>query len=235
MDIALTPDEVVPSLWREYRKQKEYKDGLIKAIPAHHPLVEKREFASLYRVYLRFVAEPLKQRNTGSPLLHRSYSDWINEWKSMHNEMFKWILVERGTWRKIDVRFGYPGDEDLHRIPSWKDVPKAIGELADELNHELLIEERKLESIFTLLARFHYQFVRIHPFPDGNGRIARVVTDQIALHYWLPPAMAGYPRHNKHRRQKYHEAIRSCVNDPACTDLAMWIKGYVDQSLRKLA
>ena len=34
--------------------------------------------------------------------------------------------------------------------------------------------------IVAALARFHYGIVSIHPFLDGNGRLARVLTNQAA-------------------------------------------------------
>lgn len=32
-----------------------------------------------------------------------------------------------------------------------------------------------------LAARFHYELVSIHPFPNGNGRHARLATDLLLL------------------------------------------------------
>ena len=40
-----------------------------------------------------------------------------------------------------------------------------------------LIKEDKLN----ILADIHFRFIMIHPFDDGNGRIARAITDQVSL------------------------------------------------------
>lgn len=38
-----------------------------------------------------------------------------------------------------------------------------------------------------LAAIFHYEFVAIHPFEDGNGRMARILTSMILLRNKIPP------------------------------------------------
>src|SRR5690554_8215102 len=37
-----------------------------------------------------------------------------------------------------------------------------------------------------LASLFHYRFIRIHPFQDGNGRIARLLVNYILLKHGYP-------------------------------------------------
>jgi len=40
-----------------------------------------------------------------------------------------------------------------------------------------------------LAALFHYRFIRIHPFDDGNGRVARILMNFILMQFGYPPAI----------------------------------------------
>lgn len=52
-------------------------------------------------------------------------------------------------------------------------------------------EQRKSGSLNPILlaAEFHYKFVRIHPFDDGNGRMARILMNFILMQYSYPPVI----------------------------------------------
>ncbi len=40
-----------------------------------------------------------------------------------------------------------------------------------------------------LAAVFHYRFIRIHPFDDGNGRVARILMNFILMQFGYPPVI----------------------------------------------
>ncbi|WP_394803528.1 Fic family protein [Niabella hibiscisoli] len=41
----------------------------------------------------------------------------------------------------------------------------------------------------TLAAMLHYKFVRIHPFDDGNGRLARLLLNYVLLKNGYTPVV----------------------------------------------
>jgi Fic family protein len=153
----------------------------------------------------------------------------------MHNLLFEHVLIDRGNWRRVDVRFGDSGDEDLYRIPNFQKVPLAVANLAEQVVGLISINSLSIIEKYSILAKIHYEFIRIHPFFDGNGRIARAITDQLSIYFGFPPAMGGYPRHNPKNRKAYHKAIRSCVDDPTCGLLAKWIENYIEKQIQNLA
>ncbi len=57
-----------------------------------------------------------------------------------------------------------------------------------------LLTPIQLHGILTLCAVLHGEWVRIHPFANGNGRTARLWANWAALRYGLPPFVTIKPR-----------------------------------------
>ena len=55
-------------------------------------------------------------------------------------------------------------------------------------------DDNRLLSVLTLCASLHGEWVRIHPFANGNGRTARMWANWAALRYGLPPFVRIKPR-----------------------------------------
>ena len=51
-----------------------------------------------------------------------------------------------------------------------------------------------LEAVIELAAWAHSEWVRIHPFSNGNGRTARLLTNAVLMRYGLPPVLRLRPR-----------------------------------------
>ena len=64
-----------------------------------------------------------------------------------------------------------------------------------------------------LAARFHHKLVYIHPFPNGNGRHARIMADAVLIKILDEPAIdwaGGYsPERMNDRRRAYIAALRA--------------------------
>jgi len=52
----------------------------------------------------------------------------------------------------------------------------------------------QLNAVIELCAWIHAEWVRIHPFANGNGRTARIWTGFIAMRYGVPPFVRLRPR-----------------------------------------
>ncbi|MBD3365819.1 hypothetical protein GF360_00550 [candidate division WWE3 bacterium] len=234
MEKSLSKNDVTRNLWNSYKKSEEYAKGMHKAIPENHPLIQEREKEGLQHIYSQVKNKTAQGELAFKKLKKRTVGSWVNEWKKMHSTLFGTVLKEHGHLRKNDVRFGGIDSVEKHKIPTYKEVPREINKLAYKIP-QFMQETKEQSEICKILAKIHYQFIRIHPFYDGNGRIARVLTDQISVAYGLPPAIAGYPRHDKKRREAYHKAIDSCAEDSTCESLALWIEGYISKQKEQLA
>lgn len=56
------------------------------------------------------------------------------------------------------------------------------------------LDRDQLAAVLDLCAWVHAEWVRIHPFANGNGRTARIWANCIALRYGLPPFLRLRPR-----------------------------------------
>lgn len=96
----------------------------------------------------------------------------INEW---HRKWLGNIYEWAGTARSVNMRKGNFDFASARQIPSLLDNFEKS--LLDKLGDLPNISE---ESLIHLLAKVHVEFILIHPFREGNGRIARLLLDVIA-------------------------------------------------------
>lgn len=67
-----------------------------------------------------------------------------------------------------------------------EETPAKMTDLMTWYNEK--IQETELNPIL-LAAEFHYRFIRIHPFDDGNGRTARILMNFILMKFGYPPVI----------------------------------------------
>ncbi|QBN19443.1 Fic family protein [Flavobacterium nackdongense] len=67
-----------------------------------------------------------------------------------------------------------------------EETPAKMYDLLNWFNQK--IKETDVNPIF-LAAEFHYKFIRIHPFDDGNGRTARILMNFILMQLGFPPVI----------------------------------------------
>ena len=88
---------------------------------------------------------------------------------------------------------------DRFEYASPEETPALMTDLVDWYNAE---EQKGQLSPVELAALFHYRYIRIHPFEDGNGRIARLMVNYILSRNGWPMIVVR----NK-RKQEYLEAL----------------------------
>lgn len=72
---------------------------------------------------------------------------------------------------------------ELFDYASPEETPSLMADLIAWYRHE---EQKKNLTVVELAALFHYRYIRIHPFEDGNGRIARLLVNYILLRNHYP-------------------------------------------------
>ena len=72
---------------------------------------------------------------------------------------------------------------EMFDYASPEETPSLMSDLVKWYNTE---EQKATLSPIELAALFHYRYIRIHPFEDGNGRIARLLVNYILLRHNYP-------------------------------------------------
>jgi len=232
-------EDTQPKLWHEYTLTDDYKmRGMKHAMSTVHELIKRKEAFGLKSIITIFVKKLSSEPNLKAVYAERTPDEWLTEWRKMHKLLFGEILKGHlvGRFRRVDVRFGNVGDEELHRIPAWQEVDRELRIFAMQISAELThVDVRSLDSVCKYLAKVHYQFIRIHPFDDGNGRIARALTDQLGISMGLPPVIAGFPRTVAEKKRKYHNAITASATDSNYRALQNWIQYQVERKIEEIA
>jgi len=151
-------------------------------------------------------------------LVREAHRDW-------YREMFQ-PSVAAGLMRPAALA-GYRGHPvyirgSRHVPPRWETVPDAMTALFD------LLEEESEPSVRAVLG--HWMVGYIHPYPDGNGRMARFLMNAML-------ASGGYPWTviRVEDRDKYMSALESASIDSNIKPFAEFIAERVQWSMKKAA
>jgi hypothetical protein len=88
-----------------------------------------------------------------------------------------------GEYKEYPNHVELPGGEMFY-YASPLDTPIKMGELMEWFRHES--KKAELHPV-EISALFHYEFVLIHPFDDGNGRVSRLLQNYVLMRAGLPP------------------------------------------------
>ena len=125
-----------------------------------------------------------------------------------------------------------PGREPF-RAPDAKQVPLLVSELVDWLESEDTSRHPVVRA-----AMAHLNLVSIHPFRDGNGRVARVVQSLVLAREGLlrPEFVSIEPFLGRHTREYY--AILEQVQGPSYDprgDASPWVEFCIDAHVSQAA
>jgi Fic family protein len=114
-----------------------------------------------------------------------------------------------GAWRDgRAMAVDRPTGKIMREGPPKEEVPARIGGLCDWIAKR---EERLNEFPPPVIAGVaHYAVTDIHPFADGNGRVARLLTAAILMRLgFLRRRLFSFERHYAEDREAYYAALRS--------------------------
>lgn len=102
--------------------------------------------------------------------------------------------------------------EEMERFIAWYGQTASIG--------------GRLSSL-TWAGTAHLYFVRIHPFEDGNGRIARALAEKALAQSLGEPSLIALSRTIARRRKSYYDILDASCRSLDITDWLIWFAGTV--------
>jgi Fic-DOC domain mobile mystery protein B len=172
--------------WGATPLDKSETDGLIPDIHTQRELNDLEE-ANIYQAY----GWSLNSRRLRRELLTVSGLFLLHQ--KMFGAVWHWAGKPRLTEKNVGI------------APHLIQVQ--LGQLCDDVAYQ---RDHKVFPLEELAIRFHHKLTWIHPFPNGNGRHARLATD-LFLHYngqkpfpWSGAAL----REDTSRRKEYIHALR---------------------------
>lgn len=140
---------------------------------------------------------PLTQnfiRTLHRTLLREDYTVY----RELPNGVQTGYVIHAGQYKtrpnSVITRYG-----DRFEYASPEETPALMADLVNWYNSE---EEIGKLTPIELAALFHYRYIRIHPFEDGNGRIARMMVNYILSRHGLPMTVI-----RSRKKQDYLEAL----------------------------
>ena len=153
----------------------------------------------------------------------------INDLKHYHGIMTRYLVDEAGEFRSSEEGV-FSGERCIFMAPPASLVPQLMSNLfvwmksAKDDVHPLI-----LSSIF------HYEFVFIHPFTDGNGRMARLWHTAM-LAKWKP-ILEYIPIESQIEQfqEEYYDAISKCHMEGAATIFIEFMLSQIDKILDEVS
>lgn len=149
----------------------------------------------------------------------------IKDLKKFHGIMTKYVVEESGEFRRGEEGV-FNGNQCIFMAPP----ARFVSQLMDNL-FEWMEEARNTVHPLILSSVFHYEFVFIHPFADGNGRMARLWHTAI-LSRWKP-IFEYIPIESQIEKfqDEYYNAIAKCHVDGASTIFIEFMLSQIDKIL----
>ena len=123
--------------------------------------------------------------------------------RTLHRKMFEETWTWAGSYRTRD--------QNISPF-RWSEVPRRMNDLLASTRARYEHAKASPDALDKLAARFHHHLVQIHPWPNGNGRHARLATD-LLLHRWGRPHFswggATHASDDSALRDNYLSALRA--------------------------
>lgn len=153
----------------------------------------------------------------------------ITSLKEYHGIMTKYVVDESGEFRR-GAEGVFDGDQCIFLAPP----AKYVSGLMDDLFTWMRTEHNRVHPLI-MGSVFHYEFVFIHPFSDGNGRMARLWHTAI-LSKWKP-LFEYIPIESQIEKfqEEYYSVIAQCHKDGSSTRFIEFMLVQIDKMMDNIS
>lgn len=166
---------------------------------------EEKEGLKLSHITNREELDAWEQRNIQKALIwikrRREKGNILNEafLCELHRRMFGDVWKWAGKFRRTNKNIGV----------DWHNIAVEVRALLDEERYWV---QNNTYSSDEIAFRFHHRLVAIHPFPNGNGRHSRLMTDVLITEILNAEMFSWGTRNlidNGDERKKYINALKA--------------------------
>lgn len=151
--------------------------------------------------------------------------------KNLHNILMKYSTKDewhKGSYKQHSnaVEAKYPDGTSqiiFQTTEPGPDTEAAMNKLIKWYNNEDSIHPLVKCSIFT------YEFLSIHPFQDGNGRLSRLISSLLLLkngYKWIQ--YVSFEHEIESRKPEYYRMLRSCQAQRPNENISDWVNFFFD-------
>lgn len=165
-------------------------------------------------------------------IISESYNDigvTENQIKNLHNILLKYS--EKDQWHKGDYKQHSnnveanlsDGTKQLifETTPPGFETHDAMRSLIEWYNEDTLTHQLVKSALFS------YEFVSIHPFQDGNGRLSRLLASLLLLkggYKWIQ--YVSFEHEIESRKPEYYRELRSCQAQRPNENVTTWVNFF---------
>lgn len=153
----------------------------------------------------------------------------IESLKQFHGIMTQYLVPDSGEFRRGEEGV-FSGEKCIFMAPP----AKLISQLMDELFMWMKEAEKNVHPLI-LSSVFHYEFVFIHPFSDGNGRMARLWHTAILSNWKSIFRYIPIESRIEEFQEEYYEAISRCHAEGESTIFIEFMLAQIDKILDEVS
>lgn len=130
----------------------------------------------------------------GCTFIPARHAHYVGNFRGTPGRWLRDYPVEFGADSRGQRFLGAPSDQVAGDLAAFETSLQAA---LDRLDANMPIAAEATSSRLNLLldevAKHYAEWLRIHPFPDGNGRTARILANWMCSRYWQPLIFPGRP------------------------------------------